>query len=809
MAIDIFYDGEIDIAVGKHRAETKWKNKQIKWSGLLAKLSHTHRTAEKYTEYLSAKKDRQDEIKDVGGFVGGYLTSGIRNKKSVLHKQLISLDVDFANKAFWDTFTLVYDNAAALYTTHKHSPENPRLRLIIPLSRPVHSDEYIAIARRIAGMLGIELFDITTYQPERLMYWPSTAKDGQYIFEHQDGEWLDADAVLDSYFNWKDSSEWPISDREDHVTNREIKKQGDPLDKPGLIGTFCRSYSISEVISKYLQEQYEECGMDNRYSFTGGSTAAGLIVYEDKYAFSHHGTDPASGKLCNAFDLVRLHLFGLNDEGVDKRVPINKLPSYLAMQDLAAKDGKVRKLIGIERLRSASQDFDGIEVPEDGNASEEDPEWLSKLDVDRKGRYYTTINNVVMILKNDPNLKGCFGYDKFMQCEMVMRNLPWRKIKNGPEHLSDKDDAGLRHYFERIYGIVSAPKIMDGLNLIFLDAGYHPIQDYVMKTVWDGTERLETLLVDYVGAEDTDYVRTVTRKAFVAAVARIFKPGIKFEYMLTLVGAQGKAKSTLFDIMGSKWFSDSFSTVQGKEAFEQLRGAWIIEVPELAGMRKAEVEQVKHFVAKRVDQYRPAYGRRVEKYPRQCVFFGTTNNRDFLIDPTGNRRFWPVDIYATIPQLSVFDDLTAEVVAQIWAEAYSLFKAGETLYLDAEMEGQAKVEQADHTEQDERAGAILRYLDTLLPEDWNALGLFERRQWLQTDELLEEGVFKRNRVCVAEIWCEALGGNMRDLTQATAKGLHNMLRNTPGWNLNSKKGKFQTYGVQRYYRRESSIPAEK
>ena len=195
---------------------------------------------------------------------------------------------------------LIYSCAAVLYSTHKHEPDAPRYRLIIPLDRPVMSDEYQAIARKIAGLLGIENFDPTTFQPERLMYWPSTSKDGEYMFQEQDGKFLCADTVLNSYRDWRDSSEWPVSAKVDKIIQRGMAKQGDPLEKNGIVGAFCRSYTISEVIDEYLPKIYESCTVDGRFTYKEGSTAAGLVVYDDKYAYSHHGTDPISGKLCNA-----------------------------------------------------------------------------------------------------------------------------------------------------------------------------------------------------------------------------------------------------------------------------------------------------------------------------------------------------------------------------------------------------------------------------------------------------------------------------------------------------------------------------
>ncbi len=800
--ITIHHNGSFDIATGKNRKETHWRNREVQWSEFLRKICETHRTAEKYSEYMSAKKSRQDEIKDVGGFVGGYVNNGRRKSENILHRQLITLDIDFGtNNDVWGDFTLLYGNAAAVYSTHKHNPVTPRLRLIVPLDRPVGSDEYIAIARRIADNLDINIFDDTTFEPSRLMYWPSTAKDGEYVFEYQDGEWLCADEVLATYRNWQDASEWPVSDRVGDVIRREIKKQGDPLEKPGVVGAFCRTYSIDEAIETFLDDAYEACDIENRYTYKEGSTAAGLVIYDEKYAYSHHGTDPASGKLCNAFDLVRLHLFGLRDEDVKEGTPGNRLPSYTSMVDFATKDSQVRKRIGIEKLKEVQDDFAGI-LDDENNENTPDVDWLEKMDVDGKGNYYSTTNNIRLILENDPLLKKRFAKNNFEKRELALDSLPWRTVNRITKYLTDVDDAGLRDYLETTYDITGMQKVKDGLDLTVEKFSFHPVKDYLNSVKWDEEKRVDRLLVDYLGAEDSAYVHAVTRKTLVAAVSRIFEPGIKFDYVLTLIGGQGVGKSTIVRKLGKEWYSDSFGTVQGKEAFEQIQGVWILEMAELAGLKKAEMETIKHFISKQEDRYRVAYGRRIENFPRQCIFIGTTNNKDFLKDPTGNRRFWPVDTMEKEPLKSVWDDLDSYEIDQIWAEAVCLYKAGETRYLDKELEEVAYNKQREHSEIDERAGIIQKYLDTLLPTNWGEMDLYQRRNFLHGDELAAEGTKQRDKVCVAEIWCECLEKPKADMDRYKTLEINKIMRGFEDWKEhNGGKGtaKFKLYGTQKCF----------
>lgn len=794
------YDGSFDIAAGKSRKETHWRNRETTWSAFLNKVKETHRTAEKYTEYMSAKKARQDEIKDVGGFVGGYVNGGRRKAENILHRQLVTLDIDFGSMELWDDFKMLYGDAACIYSTHKHSSDHQRLRLIVPLDRPVGSDEYVAIARRIAGDLDINAFDDTTYEPSRLMYWPSTAKDGEYVFEYQDGPWLSADEVLTTYRNWKDASEWPLSDRVDKAIFREIKKQGDPLEKPGIIGAFCRTYTITEAIDLFLPEAYEACDLENRFTYKEGSTAAGLVVYDDKYAYSHHGTDPTSGKLCNAFDLVRLHLYGLQDEDAKEGTPGNRLPSFKAMQEFAAKDPKTRKQLGVERLEEMKSEF-GDSWEESEEEGEPDTSWLEKMDVDGKANFLSTINNVKLALDNDPLLKGRFALNKFENREVLLKSPPWRQVDPKLPYMVDKDDAGLRHYMESVYKITGVQKIADGLALTLENNSFHPIRDRLKELEHDGINRVDTVFIDYLGAEDCPYIRAVTRKVLVAAVARVFVPGIKFDTVVSISGKQGEGKSTIIRKLGGKYYSDSFGTVQGKEAFEQIQGVWLVEMAELAGLKKAEAEAIKHFISKQEDRFRVAYGKRVEIFPRQCVFFATTNDWNFLNDPTGNRRFWPVATKHQEPTKDVFDDLTDYEIDQIWAEAVVLFRAGETLYLDKEMEKEALKRQQEHSVVDDRTGVIQEFLNTPVPENWYDLDPFKRRNYYLDPEFRESGTDFRDRISIAEIWCELFGLKQADMNRYNTKDLHNIMRNMPGWEASKYPVDIKNYGRQRVYRR--------
>ena len=787
------HDNNLNIATGLGARSKVWKNTKILWSDFVKRIETPHKTTETLKEFLAASKLDQSKIKDVGGYVGGYLRNGKRNPENVVHRQLVTLDIDFAHLDFWDDFCMQFNNAAILHGTHKHSDADPRYRLLLPLNREVTSDEYVAISRSIAGTLGIDLFDNTTFEVNRLMFWPSSPKDVEYYCKVQDGPWIDADEVLNSYIDWKDTSLWPTAAKDFASLVGNGKKQEDPETKKGIVGSFCRTYGIAEAIETFLTEEYTYA-MEDRYTYTKGSTAAGLIVYENKYAYSHHGTDPCSGKLSNAFDLVRLHLYGhLDPEGESTGIP----KSYKAMEALALKDANVKKTIAKEFISTVKYDF-SEPIEQDEQTQEEAVDWLAELEIDAKGNYLSTATNINLILANDIRLKAAFKYNEFDAKRYVFKSLPWRRVET-PEPVKNVDYSGVRNYIESIYGISGTLKIDDSLALEIEKNTYHPVRDYLNSLQWDGVKRLDTLLVEYFGAEDNVYSREAIRKMLVAAVARVFRPGCKFDLVLTLVGDQGSNKSTFIKKLGKEWFSDTFMTVQGKEALEQIQGAWLIEMAELSGLRKAEVEAIKHFISKQEDSFRPAYARTSETFMRQCVFFGTTNKKDFLTDPSGNRRFIPIDVNRYNVSKSVWDDLDQEVDL-IWSEAVELFKQGEPLYLSAEAEAIARVEQLKHSEVDDRKGLIEQFLDRPILANWDSLDVDSRRLHYSQHEV--DGTIQRDFVCMAEIWCECLGKNKEDMSRYNTREINDILKGLQDWEYHTSTKNFAIYGKQKYYSRK-------
>lgn len=791
---------KLHISVGANRFEKSWRNKEATWEALVAKFKEPTRTHETAAQYAILAKKKRANIKDVGGFVGGYIQGGGRHPQNIKYRTLITLDVDFAKDlSMLDTIELVYGCTAAMYTTHAHKASKPRFRVVIPLARKVSPDEYQAISRKIAETLGISFFDDTTYQPERLMYWPSASKDGPYECKVTEGGYLNPDEVLDAYEDWTDCTSWPVSDRVDKLIRKSTKKQGDPCEKPGLVGLFCREYSITKVIEEFLSDVYKPT-KGSRYTYQDGTSEAGLVIYENKFAFSHHSTDPCSMKLCNAFDLVRIHKFGDKDDDVSPDLPLNRYPSSVAMTKFCEGLSGVKKRIAHEAITSAQKDFGTLELvkPSDEEEEQEDIDtgWADSLLVDKRGRYLSTIDNAVKILIYDPNLRGSFAYNE------LSKNIT--KVDGG-KSVEEVDDANIRHYLEATYKITGISKIADATLIVAKQNSYQPVRDYLnsVKGTWDGTERLDTLFVDYLGAEDSEYTRAITRKALVACVARTYNPGVKFDNMLTLIGKQGIGKSTILRILGRSWFTDSFSTVIGKEAVEQILGFWIVEVAELAGLRRAEVEQTKHFISKQKDTFRQAYARRTETHERQCVFFGTTNSVEFLTDME-NRRYWTLMTYVQFPRHSVFTELEP-VVDQVWAEAVYRYNNGESLILDKATAVIARERQDHHRKIDARVGLILEFLNTRLPEDYYERDLFDRAKYIaeRGDDMAEpDGPVEREFISVAEIWTEYFGGGKQGLDRRRSNDITTLMAEILDWEKSTRVLRVPGYGPQKVYIRK-------
>lgn len=799
------YNRMLRISTAGSRKATHWPKSEILWSEFVEKLKTPVRGVETLEEYLALPKSRQDELKDVGGFVGGTFAGDRRKAANVEGRDLVTLDLDNIPAGQTEDILRRVEGlgcAAAVYSTRKHAGYAPRLRVVVPLDRTGTADEYEPAARKLAFLIGIGFCDPTTFEASRLMYWASCCADSQYVCESYDRPFCSLDGLLSMYGDWHDIAQWPQVPGSEAVERRRLAKQEDPTRKRGVIGAFCRTYSITQAMEHFIPGMYEETSIPGRYTYTGGSTVGGAVVYDgDLFLYSHHATDPCSGQLVNAFDLVRLHMYGDRDSEAKEGTPASKMPSFMAMSRLALEDKQVSDLISVERLEKAKQTFQAPEDPQADSGPDYDLSWLPKLTKDSQGRYEKTINNAVVVLENDPLLKGRIVTDEFASCGMILGRVPWDQ-REEKRRWKDVDDAGFYRYVEVFYGLTGREKLDNALMLVSAQNRINDVKQYLQGLTWDGVKRLDTLLSEYLGAEDTAYTRAVMRKSLCAAVGRAVTGGIKYDYMPIFTGPQGIGKSTFLRILGKDWFSDSLTTFEGKEAAELIQGTWINEIGELSAFTKQETQVIKQFLSKTDDIYRAAYGRRTDKYPRRCVFFGTSNDSEFLKDATGNRRFWPVDVGVHPAKKSVWNQLPLEV-DQIWAEAYLYWTMGEPLYLPKEIETLAKDQQEKHRESSGKEGIILDFLEREIPSNWETLDLQKRRIFWNGNMRLEDGVelIPREKVCAAEIWVECFGSELKYMKRSDSTEINNILLCLKGWERIKTPRRFGTYGQQRGFER--------
>lgn len=797
------YDRKIIISVGNSRQAMNWQPQTLMLSEFYEKLRIPARSAETQQEYLNLKKEEQDNLKDIGGFVAGTLSGCRRKAYNVTARELITLDFDNIPPGMTKEVLKRVEGLGCgycIHSTRKHSPAAPRLRIIIPFDRPSTTDEYEPCARYMAFCIGMEYVDPTTFEVSRLMYFPSVSSDGEYIFTFSDKPMLSVDGLLEKinteWGDWHDVMNWVQVPGAENAYRKLAVKQADPLTKAGVVGAFCRVYNIYEAMDTFLQGVYEATATPGRYTYLNGSTTGGAIVYQDGlFLYSHHSTDPCCRRLVNAFDLVRLHKFADLDNAADIKTPTNRLPSYLAMSELAANDPKVSKQLAKELAESAISDFG--ELKSEGN----DLNWATALELSSQtGAIKPTIDNFRIILENDPNLAGKFALNEFAGRGEVLGSLPWSPFTKR-RAWSDNDNYGLYWYLEKVYKLTNTAKIDGALSLYSESHKFNDVVDYLTSLTWDGVPRLDTLLVDYLGAVNSDYIRAVTRKAFAAAVKRAIEPGCKYDTMLILVGPQGIGKSTLLDKMSRGWFSDNIRTFEGKEASELLQGVWLVEISELDAFRKSDEARIKQFLSQRSDRFRAAYGRYVQEVPRCCVFFGTTNQDEFLRDSTGNRRFWSVDVGVDAPAKNIWKDLDDAEIDQLWAEAVMRWRVGEDLHLSGDVENEAKQVQEAHREMSVKEGVVLDFLEKKIPASWLQWSLDKRIGFLHGDIKTTEDLVKRDKVCALEVWCEAFCGLAKDFKQHEALEINGILRRVDGWEKAPGSMKFGYCGRQRYYRR--------
>ena len=753
------------VAIAPRKDSRTWSQEEIRFSDLV--------------EWAESPADH----KECGNYLMGTLRGGRRTKNTIVSRSAVQLDADRATEETWDAISDL-GVLGLVHTTFSSAPDELRLRVVLPLDREVTPDEYVHIVAVLIDRLGKDAFDPGSLQPERYMFRPAVADEhrGWYRYEVLDGPEISADDLLADFT--EDLSTLPAP--------RPSKNKRDPREIDGTIGAFNRAYSIAEAVEQF-GIPYEPAG-EGRWHLVGARAGAGIHEVTPDLVYSHHAGDPAYGQTLSAFDLVRVHLYGILDEDAKPGTPINKLPSTTAALERLANDPKVvGEIVGDDFATIPDAD------PDDPTAPAPTRAWIMDLVRNpRSGEVRDVVGNWDLISENDPVFRGLF-WDELDLSVKTDRDLPWRSIERG-EIFTATDRAALALHIERSYGIRPGRMLLDDLvNVVANRRPVNPVREYLEGLEWDGVPRLEESLP---GVRPTEYTRLVARKCLTAAVARIFEPGIKWDYSLIIYGTEGRGKTFWVDRMARGW-NAALGDIHSKDTLLTLQRSWIVTSDEGFSMKKSDADSLKEFLTRTTDVFRLPYEREVMAYPRHCVIWGTTNDPTFLRRQEGNRRYLIVHSEDRVD----FGALTDDYVDQVWAEAVSLYRAGEELFLDEEGSAIAAAAREAYIEEDSLTGIIQEWLDQPVPENWDEMGAEERALWRMesADGIGPKGTRKITQTCSTQIWVECLGRPIGDRRRADLLDIASSLRSLPGWRPVPGRTRVPIYGPQQVYERVEEL----
>lgn len=771
-----------EVALGTKRTNTTTTPYRWEWQEIVDRFRRVVHTEETMKQYAELSKAQKTEIKDVGFFIGGMTV-----KRKVSFRQLIALDIDEGSpEVLSDLRAWLSGHSYLIHSTHSSTPEKPRYRVIAPLDRIVVADEYGALMRVLYDQFHLPI-DVATFDFNRIMFLPSVPKDADYFFEAQTGSELCVSELLNRPDDWRDLSDVPVP--------MKVMVQN-PLTKRGIVGAFCKRVPIREAIETYLQGIWEPA-KNGRYTLVSASTFGGGVIYENLYLYSNHASDPYLGRCHNAYDAVRLYKFG---EGKKGEAAMAQLCESLGIRP----DEGTAHRVTIDEM----DDDDAKAILNE------------RLELDKHGNLLPSLKNAQLILAYDPKLRGVFAYDQFSEMPVLRKPPFWRNFDVRPNsedcknlevnaEMTDTDESYLRLYFEEAYGFNARAVLDDALNIVESRNAFHPVRDYLNSLKWDGKKRLERIFIDCFGVPDTLYSREVGMKFFVGAVRRVFIPAAKMDYIPVLVSEEGLGKSKFIRRMAKLWGSDTFYTFNGsKEAYEQLRGVWIMEIPELRGVQSRSTNGRKAFITKSEDRYRAAYLKYTKTYKRQCVFIASSNDMIFLDDPAEEgRRWWGLVCQRKHIRIDIHSEAFLDLVDQYWAEAVHYYLEGMLPVLSPEAEREVNQLREAHRIEDTEQGSLVEYLNMPVPNDWDDRSIFERRQYWNNDRALWSGT-PRKYICTSEVAREFYEYERKDMSPSLGRKVAEAIRRTCMFEMTTQKRRFSQYGIMLCWKRRDDIKEE-
>lgn len=782
-------DTTFSITTAPRRDSRHWRQGQVTWEELVAMVTNPadKKACGNYVLGTFAHTTVEHEP-------GQPCTDLHRRKSAVTGRSALTLDVDHPTPDFLDTFMMVWGHAAIVHTTWNSTPDLPRYRIILPTDRTMAPDEYVMAAESVMAQFGHEQFDPGSSEAERYMFKPSAKTKSSYAFEVLEGG---PASVADLLGNFE-------QDLSDKPMPKPHHRKRDPFAIEGVVGLFNRVYEDWDLLIEEYALPYTKVD-DNRYQLEHASSQAGMgpVAGAEGLVYSHHANDPAYGRTCSAFDLVRLHWYGHLDEGAKPNTPVNRLQSHIEMLATAAADPRVVQAQAlVEFGADAPPELAGNddtaslgELLDDGNA------WKIGLDREAKNnKVRDTIHNWDLIRDHDPALQ-VIKYNELTGAAEATGPLPWRTPTPASQLFTETDRWELVYYMERTYGLRPARPVMD--SMVDIRASRHtfnPVRDHLQQLVWDGKPRLEECLP---GVRPTEATRLIARKVMVAAVARMMEPGCKWDHTLVLYGEEGLGKSWWIEKM-ALGYAATLGPLDSKDTLLTMRRSWIVTSDEGHALRSSGHEEQKEFLTRNVDFIRAPYGRDTVEYKRHNVIWTTTNDREFLSREEGNRRFLVVECKDHVD----FDALTPEYIDQVWAEAMELWRAGEPLYFEQGAQRDLMAaERENFMEEEALDGIVHEYLEeSRVPSNWFDMSVTGRLRWLEdrADGFVPEGDMRINKVCSMQIWVEALGRRKGDHTRQDLLIITKALQRQPGWSKAPGKRQVRGYGSQVVYLREES-----
>lgn len=680
---------------------SKVKNVTMPWGEFVKKLSQSYTIPLTMEEYRALSRDQQAAHKNANGhFVGAAFEGGKRGKTNTLERQMLTFDIDNGTPELLDQLLTGRTGLGAreyvVASTLSHGGDKIKLRVIVPLLELLPRDDFEPLARLVAKLIdpAMTAIDKVSFRLAQFMYWPAHCADVTPVFHHQRGPLVEPGAVLATWD--RNYLTLPRLEAEDPTVRPGGVIKAPSGEKPGIMGALNRLYRIGEGVELFLADIYEVSERDGlgeatRFTFLAGTTTNGAQAFEDGYFHSHQSSDPACDQNVHLFDLIALHRYGHLDKNVTEDTRPMDRPSFKAMRDEWIPENAPEVMAEVVRSNYAGVLDDDVYFEDNDHE-----DWLAKLDVSKNGLIKNTLTNLIDILKHDHHFKGAFALNEFTKTECLVKplheprlNMDIKLGREGYKKLTDDTDAAVRQLLEAKRGddlpgyglIVSDRNLKAAITRVSNMQAFHPIRDWLDSLpAWDGVSRLSRLWSRACGTRDTPYYRLTASNFLAGAVARIYEPGCKFDFLPVLIGPQGILKSTLVQVLASPaWYGETEGHFDNKQKqIEAASGKWFLEMGEMVHFTRAkDDESIKMMLSGQVDSARLAYDKRSDDHPRQFVFIGTTNREQFLRE--FHRRVWPIVCNGDIDIKWVHANR-----AKLFAEAIHVFREAVANRLDAD-----------------------------------------------------------------------------------------------------------------------------